>query len=341
MKYNDSRLLPYLIVVAATPLLALSVTTGPNAAWASKTIVQDPTAAGASATSGWLAFEAEDYDHLIDLDGDGVSWSVVDDVDASGGKVLQSDAGAGLNAGGEADAVYKVKFTIPDFYKVYARYKNFGISGRRSSIWTSGDANPPFPDNKLKNWFGDGSSEAEIVRSLGDDTFFLDDDGNGGFTPEYFYSFLGAAWIGSDTANQNAGDIDEVLEFRIGVRTELAVLDKIIFVDATNPGPTDMTFPPFDPEGLGFRYQPTFQLDALPNSIVEFVGDPADLDGDGDVDGADFLAIQRSDSSLIPAWQTSYGTGSGSAASIAAVPEPSSCLLLLAGSLFAAVRRRR
>lgn len=63
-----------------------------------------------------------------------------------------------------------------------------------------------------------------------------------------------------------------------------------------------------------------------------------DLDSDGDVDGADFLAIQRDDPSLIPQWQTEYGTGALSAA-VSAVPEPSTLLLSILA--FAALGCRR
>ncbi len=56
----------------------------------------------------------------------------------------------------------------------------------------------------------------------------------------------------------------------------------------------------------------------------------ADVDGDGDVDGQDFLLIQRNDPSLIPAWELEYGTTSPPVAS-QAVPEPSVAVLLLWG----------
>ncbi len=60
---------------------------------------------------------------------------------------------------------------------------------------------------------------------------------------------------------------------------------------------------------------------------------PGDFDGDGDVDGADFLVWQRTDGSVsgLSDWQGNYGFGSlaASAASNVAVPEPSSLLLCL------------
>lgn len=58
-----------------------------------------------------------------------------------------------------------------------------------------------------------------------------------------------------------------------------------------------------------------------------------DLDEDGDVDGTDFLQIQRDDPSLIPQWQAEYGNGVGlGSASPSAVPEPAGAVLLLLAS---------
>lgn len=56
---------------------------------------------------------------------------------------------------------------------------------------------------------------------------------------------------------------------------------------------------------------------------------PGDFDGDGDVDGADFLGWQRLDPSQIPTWESNYGVGALTAAT--AVPEPTT--LVLAGLL--------
>jgi outer membrane autotransporter protein len=73
-----------------------------------------------------------------------------------------------------------------------------------------------------------------------------------------------------------------------------------------------------------------FALSATSNSLVlEYLGGgviDVDLDNDGDVDGRDFLLIQRTDPSLIPAWQEQYGSNSLSAN--IAIPEPNSLILL-------------
>lgn len=68
----------------------------------------------------------------------------------------------------------------------------------------------------------------------------------------------------------------------------------------------------------------------------------ADREPDGDVDGADFLNIQRTNKSLIGAWQAQYGSGTAPIAAAAsagqqAVPEPTGCVLMLIAA-FAACR---
>lgn len=81
------------------------------------------------------------------------------------------------------------------------------------------------------------------------------------------------------------------------------------------------------------------------DQIVDPPSEPGDFDGDGDVDGRDFLIWQRgeTDSPLSPAelldWQEHYGTGTLVATSI--VPEPGSLVLFtVIGGALAAIRRR-
>ena len=65
-----------------------------------------------------------------------------------------------------------------------------------------------------------------------------------------------------------------------------------------------------------------------------------DNDGDGDVDGFDFLLIQRNDPLLIPQWAAEFGT-TGSSVVAAAIPEPTTCLLAVIGLICVAGRRLR
>lgn len=65
----------------------------------------------------------------------------------------------------------------------------------------------------------------------------------------------------------------------------------------------------------------------------------ADLDADNDVDGNDFLLVQRTDPSLTPTWESEFGQ-SNAARAAGNVPEPTTALLtLLAAATFAARRR--
>lgn len=70
------------------------------------------------------------------------------------------------------------------------------------------------------------------------------------------------------------------------------------------------------------------------NDVVLFTagGFSADFDNDGDVDGTDFLLIQRNNPALLADWQTQYGSGvPGVYTPIAAVPEPTILMLLAIG----------
>ena len=135
--------------------------------------------------------------------------------------------------------------------------------------------------------------------------------------------------------------------------------------DLDNPGTvfTLTGFNPLDPEGLdetaGF-YSDAWdyfsistagssdsdELDfVIDNFQVEVIGSnepmsTTDTEPDGDIDGADFLELQRSNPTLISQWQTDYASGSLSAAT--AVPEPASVVTLCFGGVLAlgACRRR-
>jgi hypothetical protein len=70
-----------------------------------------------------------------------------------------------------------------------------------------------------------------------------------------------------------------------------------------------------------------------------------DFDGDGDVDGRDFLIWQRGGSPIAKSagdladWQTNYGVGATAGLSSTAVPEPGALVLLMGGLLVYGRRR--
>ena len=68
--------------------------------------------------------------------------------------------------------------------------------------------------------------------------------------------------------------------------------------------------------------------------VMAVQGIPGDFDGDGDVDGADFLAWQRDPSiGNLGDWQANYGTPVPLSESSVAVPEPATLVLLLLATL--------
>ncbi|QEG37001.1 beta strand repeat-containing protein [Bythopirellula goksoeyrii] len=80
-------------------------------------------------------------------------------------------------------------------------------------------------------------------------------------------------------------------------------------------------------DGLG-SFEVTLDFSADQIVLSDFESSlSADVDLDGDVDGADFLMIQRTNPALISQWQTQHGM-SQSTTVTAAVPEPSTLLVL-------------
>ncbi|MEQ8211704.1 MAG: hypothetical protein RH917_18015 [Lacipirellulaceae bacterium] len=86
----------------------------------------------------------------------------------------------------------------------------------------------------------------------------------------------------------------------------------------------------------------TLDVDGTVFAISSFMvnlSPSADVNNDGTIDGSDFVQIQRDDSSLIPQWQSDYGTA-GSQAATQPIPEPAGALLLLVGMCCGVARRR-
>lgn len=137
-------------------------------------------------------------------------------------------------------------------------------------------------------------------------------------------------WVGG---NPGSSDTPSGLaEFTASEVFSIAAGASFDLGNAFNPAFNPATNPAVEPEDLDLVFE--FLIvgeDPFETGAVRYelsAGD-ADADGDGDVDGADFLALQRTNPSLIPDWESAYGGGPLSG--VAAVPEPTSVGLLLLG----------
>lgn len=83
----------------------------------------------------------------------------------------------------------------------------------------------------------------------------------------------------------------------------------------------------FDVDGQVVTLDVSGDVFAYASFSVALSGLPGDFDDDSDVDGIDFLQIQRSDATLIAAWQAAYGTETAGSSATLSVPEPSSLVL--------------
>ncbi len=103
---------------------------------------------------------------------------------------------------------------------------------------------------------------------------------------------------------------------------------------------SELSFPEF---GLGhfLTWQPIDYSDPrkVTLEIATTLPYDVDLDDDGDVDGFDFLLIQRTDPSLIPVWQYEYNRAALVSSAASTIPEPTSAALLGALVLVASFGR--
>jgi hypothetical protein len=122
------------------------------------------------------------------------------------------------------------------------------------------------------------------------------------------------------------------------------------YLNSSQPIDYAMSTSNWPPSTPPFEYFFGFSYGADANFIAYFDYEfppttPGDFDEDGDVDGQDFLKWQRGESPTpfgagdLTDWQTNYGT-SGGIAAVAAVPEPSSLLLIGAISIVLLHRQR-
>ena len=198
--------------------------------------------------------------------------------------------------------------------------------------------NEPFPEDPDLALEVNSVTGAISIKNTGIDTrvdTMFDIDGY------LIQSPTGALNPGGFTGLTGAGETDwDIVAPAPEALTELSLTSSIVLAegDARSLG---TGYSPEAARDLTFQYNLTGGL--TQSGPVLYVDNPpggADFDGDGFVDGADFLGHQRTDPSGIAAWQAAYGTFTATAVGTA-VPEPSACLLLCGGGLALTVMRRR
>ena len=185
--------------------------------------------------------------------------------------------------------------------------------------WNSQLARAQAPDYSTGSYdstFDYGPLETTIDDILDGDGGYFDFDVTSTFSSQFAEGKMYGWRIGKDIT-EGVGNSDGIIAWR-----------------SWEYGGQDLTEDPF----TGF-HSPELVVDFTPSLTA------GDFDEDGDVDGADFLKWQRGEVSTPPAaadlanWQTNYGAGSSTLLAVG-VPEPSSGVLLLLGSLLCARWRR-
>ena len=141
---------------------------------------------------------------------------------------------------------------------------------------------------------------------------------------------------------------DYVVDFQrpFEYHSSLLVEEYFTVDDGSLPGYTDDHRFPDSLVRRNFAFVPadTAQKQSFKTSIRQFEFVPApsgDIDGDGGVDGFDFIAWQRNPSlGNLSDWEANYGMGLPLSLA-AAVPEPTAAALALTALVIAANRRRR
>ena len=189
----------------------------------------------------------------------------------------------------------------------------------------------------------------------------------------------GAATPGTLTMDLGAGILDLSAVGAGGLKFDLGALatsDKVTLTNAfstldigtlsfadfafTNAGVANGVYTLFDaaapivgslvsPSGSLFGGTGTLSLDAINNDILLTVagaGVAGDFNGDGRVNGTDFLVWQRGGSPSpnsagdLATWRANYGAGGPAVPAASAVPEPAACMLILVGAVGLLATRR-
>ncbi len=258
---------------------------------------------------GGAAIEAEDFTAMLDPNGNGQTWTIVNSGEAFGGQVIAAPAGDRVDVPGEphdAIAVYELIFETPGTYTAY--YRSRGSNAATNSIYSPAA-------------FG---VDPANVQDLSDD---------GSFT-----------WVKDpQTFTISPALVGVPLEFRLGMREELSQLDALVlsFDPLMTQADLDAIFPPTPGDLNGdeqvtaadwllFKAGQGANFGGLTPLAAYLLGD---LDGDFDHDLADF-ALFRS------LYEAAHGAGAF-AQMVARVPEPRAGVLAVGATLIAISATRR
>jgi len=233
---------------------------------------------------------------------------VVDDINSNAQEAANIPAGSSVPAGGTAILFNGDDTTQADFATAWGAGLNLvPVSGWGAmQLNNGGDTIGLWSD--FSSYDGDNEVHANAVLSL---TYTDDPD------------FPDSNNMSSITLNDLGADPTD------GLSWDLSFIGDSL---SSNP----------DPVGDSSVFHAGGDIGSPGTFIVQNLPANADLDGDGDVDGADFLAIQRSNPALIAQWQAEFGNGTPALSTASAVPEPSSVMLIgLAMALLPLARRQR
>ena len=125
---------------------------------------------------GYVALQAEDFASVTDPDGDGTTWSIVNDSSAHGGKAIEAPSGSRTDLPTQgALALYNVSFTEAGTYTAY--YRAYGTSSASNSFYAPADfgvdptVNESTSDNGIYRWetgsaFTVASSSVGVTQQL-------------------------------------------------------------------------------------------------------------------------------------------------------------------------------
>jgi hypothetical protein len=266
------------------------------------THVDSPTPPpGGGCKSTGCAIQAENFEAILDPDGDGNMFTTVNVAAALGESAIKAPNGSTVNLPGthETVATYEMMFQTPGTYTAYYRVRGFSSSS--DSIYA--------PDS-----FGANPDNSVTTNETGE--FFWKKD--------------------TQTFSILAGHVGMPLEFRLGMREQQAEIDALVLDLSSSLTSTQLddlfAFLPGDYNGDGLVDTMDYVVwrKTSGNEVSNWSG--ADGNGDGVVDAEDYDAWAENFGSSLG------GAGAGAAAP---VPESSSQLLALVALIGTCFRRKQ